>query len=94
MKVKGHHPLQESVGRMLFGVEGVPPDVARRMVNQTASMAAEYVQGIEAQRDRAHKALQRLFDTQNGPPVLGGYKEQEWKDAMVEARAALQEVEV
>ena len=61
MTVKPHHPLQEAIARMLFGIEGVPPEVARRMVSQAARMAVEYAQKTEAERDRLREELRDSY---------------------------------
>ena len=68
MKVKPHHPLQEAIARMLFGIEGVPPEAARRMVSQTAAMAAEYVQKTEAKHDRLREALEEIRELSTEQP--------------------------
>ena len=52
MTVKGNHPIAEIIARKLAGVEIVPNDVARHMVNRAATAAAEYAEKLDAERDR------------------------------------------
>ncbi|MCA1800139.1 MAG: hypothetical protein LC687_00830 [Actinobacteria bacterium] len=61
MTVEGNRPIVEAVARMLFGIETVPPKVAERMVNQTAIMAGEYVQGLEAEHARLREVISLLI---------------------------------
>ena len=42
MKVKGNHPLAEIIGKKLFGIETVPKDEIRRMVQRAIKAAVEF----------------------------------------------------
>lgn len=42
MKVKPNHPLQELLGKLLFGIEIVPPKEQIRMVNLACKEAVKW----------------------------------------------------
>jgi TolA-binding protein len=42
MTVKGNHPLAEVIAKKLFGIESVPPEEQRKMVNRAAKAAVEW----------------------------------------------------
>ncbi len=42
MKVKPNHPLQELLGKLLFGIEVVPVAEQRRMVNRACKEAVKW----------------------------------------------------
>ena len=57
MNVKGNHPLSEIIARCMSGVETVPNDCMRRMVNRACREAVKY-----------HKAALQSHNT--GSPKL------------------------
>ncbi len=48
--VKPHHPLQELIAKCLHGIEGVPRDEQRRMVNRVAREAVKWHEAQMANR--------------------------------------------
>ena len=42
MRVKPHHPLQELLAQLLFGIETVPPKEQRKMVNKACKEAVKW----------------------------------------------------
>ena len=65
MTVKGHHPIAEIVARKLSGIETMPPEVTRTMVNNAARAATEYAEKLEAERARLREALAVYADKKN-----------------------------
>ena len=68
MTVKGNHPLAETIAKELFGIETVPIEGVRRMVNKAARDAVAYhtaalTEYAEAQRKAcAEEWLRCTFD--------------------------------
>jgi hypothetical protein len=42
MKVKGNHPLAEIMAKKLFGIETVPKEEMRKMINRAVKAVVEY----------------------------------------------------
>lgn len=53
MKVKGHHPIQEEIAKLLHGISGVPHLEASKMVSRVAGYARDEFVKLEAERDAA-----------------------------------------
>jgi len=60
--VKGNHPLAEKIARKLFDIESAQPREARKMVNDAAKDAVEYVEQLEQENEQLRELLQEMYD--------------------------------
>ncbi len=65
MNIKPHHPLQELLGQLLFGIETIPPKEQRKAVNRACREAVkwheEQMQLSSYKRDEINRVIPDVF---------------------------------
>jgi len=59
--IKSNHPLAEIIHQKLLGLSSVSPRSEAKMINEAAKAATEYVEQIEAERDRLRDKSKPAF---------------------------------
>ena len=62
LTVKGHHPVAEKIARQLIGIEGVPRDGMRRMVNSCAMETVKVHEDIVADLKKEHAMMYEALE--------------------------------
>ena len=70
MKVSGNHPLAEVIAKQLSGIESVPKEYQKKMVNRTAKKAVEFHEankfiGLQKKCDELYDLVKDKKETTN-----------------------------
>ncbi len=80
MNVKPHHPLQELLAKLLFGIEVVPAKEQRKMVNRACKEAVKWHESqTRALRQQVKNLMTEVFRNASATRrIKGVLRENKW----------------